>query len=83
MAVGITIMEMEDFTKRIEILLEKEQNHLDWLLSKRIQLLNKKYKDVDWSVEGMIRVTQGYVDFYTTKLEEYQRYVDNMKHARN
>jgi len=74
----ITIMEMEDFVKRIEILLEKEMNHLDYLLSKRIQFLNKKCKDYDWSIEGMITVTSGYIDYYSIKLEEYSKYVEKM-----
>jgi phytoene/squalene synthetase len=83
MGKGITIMEIEDFTKRIEILLEKEEKHLDWLMAKRIQLLNKKFNILDDSVDEMIKTTQNYIDHYSMRLAEYKEYVKAMKHERN
>ena len=76
---GVTIMEMEDITKRVEKLLDNENQHLDWLMAKRIQFLNNKYMECDDSIVEMIYTSQRYIDYYSTRFEEYRNLVDKMK----
>ena len=78
----MTIRIAEDFVKRIEAILEKEDKHIDWLMEVKIDLLNNKYTEVDQSIDRMITESCKYVDFYKLRLEEYKQLVDKMYKAR-
>lgn len=82
----MTIREIESFIKVIEGLIFKEENHLDWLYQKQIDLINnrKKYlhinkiKSLNYTVEEdikeMISRSENHLQHYKYRLVEYKNY---------
>ena len=74
----ITLSALEEFIKRINIILEKEESHLNWLMDSKIRLLNRRFGNYTDSIDTMISASEHYVDFYKMRLEEYTEYKDNL-----
>lgn len=86
----MTIREIESFIKVIEGLIFKEENHLDWLYQKQIDLINnrKKYlhinkiKNLNYTVEEdikeMIIRSENLLQHYKYRLVEYRNYREQM-----
>jgi hypothetical protein len=86
----MSIREIESFIKFIEGLIFKEENHLNWLYQKQIDLINNrkqylhtsKIKDLNYTVESdineMIKISENYLEHYKYRLIEYKKYRESM-----
>lgn len=76
---NITIIEVEDMIKRIKAHINNNTNHLDWLMAKRIQFLNKRNSMFDEDLSNMIKEVDNSLEYNLIKLNEYELIVKNLK----
>jgi hypothetical protein len=82
----MTVREIDSFIKFIENFISKEENHLDWLYQKRIDLVNNRKQylhickieglnyTVEEDVEEMINISESHLSHFKYRLIEYKKY---------
>lgn len=79
MEVGITIRDIENLIRRNKKYLLEQNNFLDYIMQKRIELLNKGFKDLDEELINTIDITEENINSLNEFLKYYEQIVFKMK----